>query len=77
MTQSEPIDILEPDERRNALAEAFAEGIVYLGEHGLLQDFISAPASGQPESSEENGGPNSLKKPLINGGKDRTLPDRR
>ncbi len=48
MTQSINIDVVSPEEQMDTLANVLAEGIVYLGERGLL-DFATAPI---PDSSE-------------------------
>lgn len=51
-----------PEERRDALADVLAEGIVYLGQRGLL-DFVPATSSNLPAPPEEGKSPNVPERP--------------
>ena len=50
-----------PDEYLDALADVLAEGIVYLGERGLL-DFALAPISDLPDP-QKSGNPDVPERP--------------
>jgi len=51
-----------PEERRDALADVIAEGIVYLGQRGLL-DFVPVPSSNLPSPPEEGRSSNVPERP--------------
>ena len=51
-----------PEERRDALADVLAEGIVYLGQRGLL-DFVPATSSNLPSPPEEGRSSNEPERP--------------
>lgn len=50
------------DVRLDALADVLAEGIVYLGQRGLL-DFVPATSSNLPAPPEEGKSPNVPERP--------------
>ena len=49
MTRPTNADVVSPEEQLDALVDVLAEGIVYLGERGLL-DFASVPISELPKN---------------------------
>ncbi|MBI5244525.1 MAG: hypothetical protein HY922_12735 [Elusimicrobia bacterium] len=46
-------DEMSPGERLDALAEALAEGFVYLAANGLLDDVLGGPEAGSQESAKK------------------------
>ena len=61
MTHPINIEVISPEERLDMLAEVLAEGIVYLGERGLL-DFALAPISDLPDP-QKSGNPDVPERP--------------
>lgn len=53
---------ISSEERRDALADVLAEGIVYLGQRGLL-DFVPATSSNLPSPPEEGRSSNEPERP--------------